>query len=357
MHPDCLVSIIIDNYNYAAFLSQAIESALAQSHPSVEVIVVDDGSTDDSADVIRGYGSRIIPLFKENGGQASALNEGFAQSRGEVVIFLDADDRLLPQAAAEVAEAFCSRPDTAKVQYRMEVIDGAGQRTGVIKPHAHLPLQAGDLRRGELTFPFDLTWLPTSGNAFPARVLRQIMPIPERAYGKIAADWYLVHVAALFGPVYALDKVCAAYRVHQANRYEVGAARLNLPQLRQTITYANLTRGYLEGFAGRLGLPIAPRGILSVSDLANRLISLKLEPEQHPLPSDTVGHLVYLGWRAAAQRFDVSRTMKLLFALWFVLMALSPRRLARPLAEAFLFPGKRQSINRWLGSLHRGTRR
>src|SRR3954451_20463787 len=93
-----LVSIVIDNYNYARFLPEAIESALAQTYPDTEVIVVDDGSTDDSREIIASYGSRVRPVLKTNGGQASAFNAGFAASRGDVVLFLDSDDTLFPEA-------------------------------------------------------------------------------------------------------------------------------------------------------------------------------------------------------------------------------------------------------------------
>src|SRR3990172_4791472 len=141
------VSIIIDNYNYGRFLRDAIDSALRQTCRDVEVIVVDDGSTDDSRDIIRGYGDRITPILKANGGQASALNAGLARSRGDVVIFLDADDVLAPGIARRVSEVFAANRDAAKVQYRMEVIDVQSQRTGTIKPARHLPMRSGDLRR------------------------------------------------------------------------------------------------------------------------------------------------------------------------------------------------------------------
>src|SRR5687768_5034795 len=91
-----LVSVVINNYNYGRYLGPAIDSALQQSYPCVEVIVVDDGSTDHSRAVIAGYGHRIIPIYKANGGQASALNAGYEESQGEIVIFLDADDLLGP---------------------------------------------------------------------------------------------------------------------------------------------------------------------------------------------------------------------------------------------------------------------
>ena len=93
-----LASIIINNYNYGVFLREAVDSALNQTYLNTEVIVVDDGSTDRSREIIASYGDQIIPVLKGNGGQASAFNAGFAASRGEVVFFLDSDDILLPTA-------------------------------------------------------------------------------------------------------------------------------------------------------------------------------------------------------------------------------------------------------------------
>jgi len=76
-----LVTILINNYNYGRFLRQAIDSALNQTHANVDVLVVDDGSTDESRDVIDSYGDRIRSIFKENGGQASTFKAGFPASR------------------------------------------------------------------------------------------------------------------------------------------------------------------------------------------------------------------------------------------------------------------------------------
>src|SRR5271154_6940087 len=97
-----LVSIVITNYNYGRYLRAAIDSALAQTYPRVEVIVVDDGSSDSSPQTIASYGTRIVPIIKTNGGHGSALNAGFVASRGTLVMFLDADDELLPEAAEQV---------------------------------------------------------------------------------------------------------------------------------------------------------------------------------------------------------------------------------------------------------------
>jgi glycosyltransferase involved in cell wall biosynthesis len=106
-----LVSIVIDNYNYDLFLAQAIDGALGQTYSNIEVVVVDDGSTDNSCDVIAWYGDRIVSVLKTNGGQASALNAGFAASKGEVICLLDAYDLFLPEKVSEVVELFLSQVD------------------------------------------------------------------------------------------------------------------------------------------------------------------------------------------------------------------------------------------------------
>jgi glycosyltransferase involved in cell wall biosynthesis len=111
-----LVSIVIDNYNYDRFVCAAIDSALSQSYQPVEVIVVDDGSTDQSRDLINRFGDQISTILQDNGGQASALNAGFARSQGEIVIFLDADDILLPHAVQTAVDAFTAQPDIARLQ-------------------------------------------------------------------------------------------------------------------------------------------------------------------------------------------------------------------------------------------------
>src|ERR1700722_9815005 len=94
------VDVVIDNYNYGRFVRDAGDSALAQDHPAVNVIVVDDGSIDDSRTVLRAYGDRIDLVLQDNAGQSAALNAGFERSRGELAMFLDADDVLVPDAAS-----------------------------------------------------------------------------------------------------------------------------------------------------------------------------------------------------------------------------------------------------------------
>jgi hypothetical protein len=211
------VSIVVNNFNYRKFVGLAIESALEQSSAGVEdveVIVVDDGSTDGSRAVIDEFGDRIQTVFKPNGGQASAYNAGFERSRGEVVIFLDADDLLLPGAAA-AALRHLRAANAVKAHWPLWVIDEQGSRTGELKPDK--PLIQGDLREVVIRRgPISTVQSPSSGNAWSRRFLEHVMPLPEHA-DKHGADGFLRKLAPIYGSIVRIDEPHGCYRVHQAN--------------------------------------------------------------------------------------------------------------------------------------------
>jgi hypothetical protein len=210
-----MASIIIDNYNYGRFLEEAIDSALDQTYSDTEVIVVDDGSTDDSGEIIDGYGDRIIPVFKENGGQASAFNVGFELSRGEVVFFLDADDRFFPTTVEETMGVFGS--GIAKVHWPLREIDEHGETTGQVVPSWEL--QEGNLRQIVIRDgPPRCIVAPTTGNAWARALLQRVLPIPEKEW-RICADYYLHTLAPVFGRIKRLLEPQGAYRVHDQNNY------------------------------------------------------------------------------------------------------------------------------------------
>ena len=346
------VDVVVTNHNYARFLPEAIESACAQTHPEVRVVVVDDGSTDGSREVLQGYADRVEVVLKERGGQASALNAGLERCRGEALLVLDADDRLRPRAAERVARAFAADPSLSKVQFPMAIVDADGRPTGEVKPGGHLRAPTGDQRRAELAFPFDLPWLPGGGTGFRTEAVRRILPIPAADYPRSGADWYLVHLTALLGEAALLEEVCAEYRVHGSNAYQQDRDEIDLEHVRESILFAGATTRSLEALAAELGLQHR-RPILSCADLANRLVSLKLEPSRHPVPEDRPLSLFIEAFRAAHRRFDVSWPMKALRVAWVALEAAAPRRLARRLAELFLFPGRRTRANSLLGRLQR----
>ena len=209
------VSIVINNYNYGRFLAAAIESALAQTYPATEVVVVDDGSTDGSPDIIAGYGSRVRAVLKANGGQASAFNAGVAASRGEIVCMLDSDDVLYPSKVERVVAAFRSGPDIRWVFHPVCRVfeDGRTKVCPVVPRTVYLDDRAHALR-GKLPGPPGPV---TSGMVLSRSLLDELLPMPESI--RITADNYLIFLASALAPGIYLDEVLAAQRIHGGNLY------------------------------------------------------------------------------------------------------------------------------------------
>jgi glycosyltransferase involved in cell wall biosynthesis len=210
-----LVSIVIANYNYAAFVDDAVRSALTQTHAGVEVIAVDDGSTDESRAVLqRRCADGVHVICQENRGHGGAFNTGYATARGDLVIFLDADDVLMPGAAA-AAVAATGDERVVQVHWPVAEIDAAGRVTGEVTPVA--ALADGDLL-AQLLGAGPLQWAssPTSGNAWTRRYLEAVMPIPEAEF-RMGADAYVIGLAPLYGRLRAVERPHSYYRRHARN--------------------------------------------------------------------------------------------------------------------------------------------
>jgi glycosyltransferase involved in cell wall biosynthesis len=217
-----LVSILINNYNYGRFLGEAIDSALDQTYPHVEVVVVDDGSTDNSREVIAGYRGRIAPIFKENGGQASAFNAGFAASQGTVICFLDSDDLFLPDKAAEVVRIFRTYEGIGWIFHPLKLLD---ESTGLVSDSA-TAIAPGEydcrpaIRRGKLLF----SGPATSGLCFSRSLLEEILPMPEA--DRIGmSDRYLKHVSMGLCKGYCCSEQLGVQRIHSDNRLTLSRQR------------------------------------------------------------------------------------------------------------------------------------
>jgi glycosyltransferase involved in cell wall biosynthesis len=109
------VSIIIPTYNSAEYIAETLDSAFAQTYKNCEIIVIDDGSTDNTKEVLQSYMSKIKYIYKENGGVSSARNVGIENAEGEYIAFLDSDDIWLPEKLEKQMERFKSEPDLGLV--------------------------------------------------------------------------------------------------------------------------------------------------------------------------------------------------------------------------------------------------
>jgi len=332
-----LVSVIIDNFNYARFLRAAIDSALAQSYARVEVIVVDDGSTDNSRDVISSYGDKIATIFKANAGHASAFNAGFRASRGSIVMFLDADDALLPTAVEEVVRAW--HPGTTQVQFVLAYIDADGHALGAIVPYSPAQMLDGDIRASILDAG-GYVGVPTSGNAFARAVLDRILPLSESQWRQ-AADTSLEIIAPFLGDVVSLRKTLGCYRVHEANHGMLGD-QLDPRKLRVKIIIDLQRECALREFAGRSGFTI-PRdwAAREPAHLKYRLASLRVDPHHHPLMDDRPTRLMLKGLRSTWRNAGYNLKSKIFHTFWFPLAALLPQAVAVKIVRLGLLPGRR----------------
>lgn len=340
-----LVSVVICNHNYAQFVAQAIDSALALDWPAVEVIVVDDGSSDDSWRVISSFTERVTALHQRNSGQWAACNTGFARSRGDVVIFLDSDDVLEPQLVRKLAKVW--RPGLSKVQFQMRVIDEHGRPTGAFLPQFHVVPSPADIRRWvrrSASYPTP----PGSGNAYSRRFLDQIFPLSG---GDRAADSYCLAAAPYFGDVVTIAEPLVSYRVHGKNQGAM--ASLDPKRFAFELGRAQFRLRFARGAAGGAGVPSSDAVLnRSLTFLPYRLASLKLLPSQHPLPDDSTWKLLRDVTAACFTPQGVSARGRLALWLWSASVAAAPGELSRKLILWRFAPASRpQTLNRALASL------
>lgn len=207
-----LFSIIINNFNYGRFVGAAIESALGQSYGNTEVIVVDDGSTDESREVISGYPD-VTAVYQENRGQASAFTTGVRACNGDLVLFLDADDTLLPGAVERAAMEFDDE-SAVKAHWPLREMDSEGRLTGRILPPRKLI--SGDILPEVIRCGVPRGWGHGLGHAYRRSFLEQIMPVRECG-DRHGADSYLCVLAPIFGTIRLIEEPLGCYRTHRAN--------------------------------------------------------------------------------------------------------------------------------------------
>lgn len=211
-----LISVIIPAYNCGHFIGAAIESVLRQTYPEefMEVIVVDDGSTDNTADILRRFGERIIRIHQENRGIASARNRGIAVAKGEVVTFIDADDLWHADRLEKVVNAFLKNERTGIVYHPIELLDSDGH---IVCENFLGALGYCEGLRGDVTRDIITGRIFCGGSSFAFRkaILKKVFPLPEDI--KRGVDYYMTVLASCDSIAEYIPEVLGAYRSRRGN--------------------------------------------------------------------------------------------------------------------------------------------
>jgi hypothetical protein len=227
-----LVTVLINTYNYAHFIEDSINSVLDQTLgvENMEIIVVDDGSTDDTAHRMDKYDGKIIYIQKKNSGQASAFNLGFQHASGELIAFLDSDDYWVPDKLKVAVDNFKKHDALDIFYHNLQIVNSplnSVQPYFSDMPAAKAPQKVDLARylRGHIRdFP------PTSGMMFRKSCLEKIMPMPE--HYQVCADTYLHYFAYFYArEILFVPELFGYYRKHGANQFENGDLLKRLQRL------------------------------------------------------------------------------------------------------------------------------
>ena len=205
------VSVILDNYNYARFLPEAIESVLNQTYENFELIIVDDGSVDGSQEIIENYArensERLITVFKENGGQTSAFNAAFSFVSGDIVAFLDSDDYWYPNKLEKIVR---KHEDFQLVQHYLSYNGNGIYREVNTSTDWHLVLKK---------YGYLYNHSVCSSLSFDRRLLEPFFPLVDESEMIYCTDGVLLMIALSITKVGFIEEELGFYRVHDKNGF------------------------------------------------------------------------------------------------------------------------------------------
>lgn len=331
LSPSPLVSVMIVNYNYERFLPAAIESVLAQTYQHFELIICDDGSTDNSRAVITSYASRdrrIRPIFKENAAVAAALNDTYGASTGEVIAMLDADDMFRPHKLERVVERLRPGGRVGMVMDTLTTVDAGGRPVGKLAEFSRY--DRGELRETILRTGGTFSAAPTSAITFRRACAERVFPIPEKQF-RTEADLYMRTVAALFYSVEVIDEPLTVYRLHGSN--VTASTRVDLNWCAKVASGAERIHAVLSELARKHGWSVCP--------LEDSLAFCEMQLVHHCLAGAPARAAIRSSRklnRAAAAVLTPDRRKTRAKAALLTLAAVIPQRLGRKLLEQIYQP-------------------
>jgi len=268
------LSVLIDTYNHERLIETAINSVLEQDFPASqrEVIVVDDGSTDRTAEIVRRFAPQVRLVTKKNGGQASAFNAGIPECRGEVIVFLDGDDWWAPGKLRRMAKVFSEDPALGMIGHAfIESFEDGARKT--ISPSERVRLQVKNVSAARL-FRLSRCYFGTSRLALRADVARKILPVPEALV--FEADEYLFTMAAALDPFVLLPDALTHYRVHAGSLF-LGAGASEAGERRKARVIAELAHALRNSLPGTGAPQDAVDAMLEIVEAEAAQLRLKLD--------------------------------------------------------------------------------
>jgi glycosyltransferase involved in cell wall biosynthesis len=246
-----LITALVDTYNHEKYIEQAVGSVVEQglSPAELEIVVVDDGSTDGTAAIVEKFAPRVKLVRKKNGGQASAFNAGFAEARGEIVAILDGDDWWAPGKVAAVAEALEKNREMAAIGHGYYEFDEATKETKVRAPGARQVLSLASAEATRAAIPAWGFLLP-SALTVRRRVLERIMPLAEEMV--FMADTAIQAAAMAMGTL-VLQEPLFYYRRHAQNLYAIDGE--NEARLRRKYAMTEVVHERVQKMLLEMGVP------------------------------------------------------------------------------------------------------
>jgi glycosyltransferase involved in cell wall biosynthesis len=297
--PQPLVSVLVANYNYARFLPAALDSLRSQAYTHWHAVICDDGSTDQSIQVIKQYcqrDPRIQVIQQSNGGQNSAYNTCYRAARGEIVCLLDADDVFDLRKVQQVVDAFLSNAQAGMCNHFCQVIDSGGQPQAV---SMHGFLDSGWLAERALTRGA-CVYVPTTSCMSIRREIGDILfPIPSRQERDL--DGYLAMASQFLTPICIISEKLASYRIHGDNmggltqptpqrlRYELGLIKARTSTVKEFVR-----QRFGERRAAQIVLEDNPQHIQA----ALKLLVIEAENRRRPGALDLIRRHPSAKWRA-----------------------------------------------------------